>query len=243
MWQYCWTLLDIVVRSFRSRCPFDSFLLYHSIGLFILPWRFNSLYNDVTEKVKCLWVARNSSTCYMIVPWWHVRYGRFLVSHMERETWFPAGPPENKQMSPEIWWFQVSKCNFILEWSLFRWHVHFREFKTSPFRCCWGNGFVGSPSFRSFTAIGWVRKESTDVFFKFCWWWLWSEYYPPGNQHIPIGERKICFKSALGKGYVTDLDYISYTFICFTESYCHRLSHSGGKVSQRKPANSKIKVI
>lgn len=94
----CDNILDIIgycCAFFMSRCPFDSFLLYHSIGLFILPWRFNSLYNDVMEKVKCLWVARNSSTCYMIVPWWHVRFGRFLVSHLKPETWFPTGSPEN----------------------------------------------------------------------------------------------------------------------------------------------------
>ena len=98
------------------------------------------------------------------------------------------------------------------------------------------------PTFRSFTAIGWVRKESTDVL---------SFVDGDCNQSITLlgtnisqlGKRKICFKSALGKGYVTDLDYISYTFMCYTGSNCHRLSHWAGKVSQRKTANSKMKIM
>lgn len=86
MWQYCWTLLDIAVRFFYVKMSFRFLSLVSFHWVVHPPWRFNSLYNDVMEKVKCLWVARNSSTCYMTVPWWHVKFGRFLVSHMELET-------------------------------------------------------------------------------------------------------------------------------------------------------------
>ena len=99
-------------------------------------------------------------TSGLVVSWW-------VTS--KPETW---NRRKNLKTKECFWKLMVSTYNFILEWSLFSWHVHFRgvqRFKSSPFRCCLGNGFLWvDPTFRSFTAIG-------------CWWWLWSDYCPPGN--------------------------------------------------------------